>query len=738
MADRRTDAASYRLRNSHRRRWVWPLMALPMVLASTTVDAAVVPGELLVREGDVPLGAAEVVSAINPPFVLADGTVGFTGLLEGGDAYVFVDDQVVWLNSDELVLSLTTAEASMGASAAGGFIYSPSVDGNDAVWTHNGQLAVGGAQAPVFPAGVITTFHSRPLMTADGTAYWLAGLDITGSGGTEERVLYRSPTAMPGDIEVVLSTADAVGGMEISSSAGLDFDYEVSFNGNHLVAVLFMETGGSNDDGHIYLDGALLHQEDTPNGAGDDWDNFDLVAVNDNGDYIFTGDTNGVSAMDEFIAYNGVIAVRENDIIAGITLVQSAFVRFVGLANNGRVAHAWSYDGGVSESLFYACNPVDLQGSSLAVLTADVDELDLDGDGVGDGLVTDLRATSLQPSRSLAEDGSIYLEIEIDQGMGPVDAMARIPVSCCGNSIVDFDEACDDGNGDDTDGCPGNCAFAVCGDGFVQAGVEECDDGDNTNTDACLNDCTAAACGDGFLWAGVEECDDGNGDDTDQCPGSCTLASCGDGFVWAGNEECDDGNDEETDACLNDCTPATCGDGLVWAGTEECDDANDDDTDECPSNCLTASCGDGFVQAGVEECDDGNDEDGDGCDNDCTMSAETSAGSTGPGSEDSGSSDGGPAGSSSDGGLTSDSGSLDDTAGSTGGGQTSVDTGTPGTGSSSGDTGGSTVTGLDDDGGCTCRSSGDDERAPWAAFGSLMLLMLRRRRRSVRARRRAG
>ena len=727
-----------RLRDSHRRRFRLSLAALPVWLTSMTVSAAVVPGELILREDDTPLGAAEPTASINPPFALADGTVAFTGTLDDGDAYVFIDDQVIWLNSDEMVVTLTTAEAGMGASVGGGFIYSPSVDGNDSVWTHNGVLAVGGQQAPVFPAGVTSTFHSRPSMVVDGTAYWLAGIDVMGSGGTEERALYRSATGMPGDIEVVLSTADSIGALEFSSPAGIDFDYQVSLDGSHLLAVVLMDTGSTANDGHIYLDGALLHQEDALNGTGDSWDNFDLVAVNDNGDYIFSGDTNGMTTTDEFIAYNGVIAIREGDTLDGLTLSASSFVRFLALSNDGRVAHAWSYDGGVSETLFYACDPADIAGSSIAVLTADVDEIDVDGDGVGDGMVTDLRATSMQPSRALTEDGNVYLEIEIDQGAGPVDAMARIPVSCCGNAVVDFDEQCDDGNGDDTDACPGNCAFAVCGDGFVQAGVEDCDDGDLTNTDACLNDCTPASCGDGFLWAGVEECDDGNGDDTDQCPGTCVVASCGDGFVWAGMEDCDDGNDDQTDACLDDCTPASCGDGLVWAGMEECDDANDDDTDDCPSNCQAATCGDGFVQAGVEECDDGNDEDGDGCDADCTVSAETTAGSTGDGGStgDDSSGDGNASDSSGDGGLTSDSGSLDDTAGSTGGGQTSVDTGSPASTGSGSETGGSAVGGLDDDGGCTCRSTGRDERAPWAVFGSVMLLLMRRRRRSMTERRR--
>jgi cysteine-rich repeat protein len=88
-------------------------------------------------------------------------------------------------------------------------------------------------------------------------------------------------------------------------------------------------------------------------------------------------------------------------------------------------------------------------------------------------------------------------------------------------------EACDDGNADDTDACLGTCVAAVCGDGFVQAGVEACDDGNADDTDACLNTCTMAICGDGFVHAGAESCDDGN-TVTEECgPGQTSCTVCG-------------------------------------------------------------------------------------------------------------------------------------------------------------------------------------------------------------------
>ena len=69
-------------------------------------------------------------------------------------------------------------------------------------------------------------------------------------------------------------------------------------------------------------------------------------------------------------------------------------------------------------------------------------------------------------------------------------------------------------------------------------------------TDA--SDTEAAACGDGIAGPN-EACDDGNQVDDDGCSNECTLSSvCGDAEV-EGPEECDDGNVSELDSCDNLC-----------------------------------------------------------------------------------------------------------------------------------------------------------------------------------------
>jgi cysteine-rich repeat protein len=109
----------------------------------------------------------------------------------------------------------------------------------------------------------------------------------------------------------------------------------------------------------------------------------------------------------------------------------------------------------------------------------------------------------------------------------------------CGDGRVDDGEACDDGNASNLDACV-RCAFARCGDGLVQKGVEGCDDGNTVDNDACTNNCALPTCGDGVVQTG-EECDDGNKDDGDACTSRCLTAKCGDGFVQTGVEACDEG-----------------------------------------------------------------------------------------------------------------------------------------------------------------------------------------------------
>lgn len=171
-------------------------------------------------------------------------------------------------------------------------------------------------------------------------------------------------------------------------------------------------------------------------------------------------------------------------------------------------------------------------------------------------------------------------------------------------------------------------------------------------------------CGDGKLVSSVEDCDDGNGQDGDGCSAACEIEAgygctqaaegevstctpiCGDS-LRVGNEadaaHCDDGNRTAGDGCADDCTvetgftctgaptvcKATCGDGKVVGSEAQaggCDDGDKDALDGCNATCTVEigyvctgapstcakTCGNGALDAG-EKCDDGNTTTGDGC-----------------------------------------------------------------------------------------------------------------------------
>ncbi len=212
----------------------------------------------------------------------------------------------------------------------------------------------------------------------------------------------------------------------------------------------------------------------------------------------------------------------------------------------------------------------------------------------------------------------------------------------CGDGIVVGREVCDDGtyDADDEDhddpgeynsdtvygACNTRCDMRTfCGDRVTQgeddtpAGPEECDNGRNIDlysTGAegeCAPGCVLPPrCGDGDVQAPIEECDNGDDNTNDaygltECQENCTLGGyCGDG-IENGPEECDLGPDNGRtygdDSCGYDCLPGPrCGDGII-NGSEQCD--GDTETVSCEPNCtVTPYCGDGLTGNG-EECDYG-------------------------------------------------------------------------------------------------------------------------------------
>ena len=209
--------------------------------------------------------------------------------------------------------------------------------------------------------------------------------------------------------------------------------------------------------------------------------------------------------------------------------------------------------------------------------------------------------------------------------LGQCSGELCLPVGC-GNYFVTPGEVCDDGNTTNGDGCSADCkSNETCPNATVDPSKgEQCDDGNSVDGDGCQSDCKNPRCGDGVIDASLNEvCDAGNLNSmlpNAACRPNCQAVRCGDGVLDSG-EVCDDANVTSGDNCAGDCkSDETCGNGVIDViKGEVCDDSNVIGGDGCSANCTsTEACGNGVLDtARGEVCDDGNIVSGDMCSSDC-------------------------------------------------------------------------------------------------------------------------
>ncbi|MBT4858208.1 DUF4215 domain-containing protein, partial [archaeon] len=236
--------------------------------------------------------------------------------------------------------------------------------------------------------------------------------------------------------------------------------------------------------------------------------------------------------------------------------------------------------------------------------------------------------------------------------VSPTGEEDPIESEICGNDVVEGSEDCDNGP-DNTNSfsCPyeQTCSYCdldcddqtavgdYCGDGSKQSAYEECDDGNGNNFDGCSNSCVLTYCGDSSVQSPNSEgkyegCDEGSNNvnsvscSYDQTCSYCDLSCddqtvvgdyCGDGTIQINYEECDDGTSNTNDPncaynnvcnyCSLLCKTATqnggtCGDGTTQSNYEECDDGNPYNNDGCSSTCKEEYCGDS-IQQNTESCE---------------------------------------------------------------------------------------------------------------------------------------
>lgn len=231
------------------------------------------------------------------------------------------------------------------------------------------------------------------------------------------------------------------------------------------------------------------------------------------------------------------------------------------------------------------------------ITAADGTMREVEGVLQADGSILQADGSRVLPDGSVVSpDGTVMAgAITIDGptlDFDPQEGRQETPPGC-GDATLTSDEACDDGNLEDGDGCAADClavepgftcappglpcsVLAKCGDG-VKVSIEPCDDGNTVSGDGCSDRCRIEL---GWKCEGS--------------PSSCSAAVCGDGNK-EGAEACDDNNTSPFDGCSSLCLREP----------------------NCEGQSCTSECGDGLVIN--EECDDGNLTDGDGCSSACTF-----------------------------------------------------------------------------------------------------------------------
>ncbi len=204
-------------------------------------------------------------------------------------------------------------------------------------------------------------------------------------------------------------------------------------------------------------------------------------------------------------------------------------------------------------------------------------------------------------------DGHVNTEAgeACDDGQDTADCDSDCTVPECGDGHLNTEagEICDDGNNLSGDGCSADChSNETCGNSILDPN-EACDEGGQDTTD-CDSDCTVPECGDGHVNTQAGETCDASGRDTADCDSDCTAPECGDGHInTEAGEECEG----------TDLGGARCDTLGFDAGNLSCTGCRFD-----LSQCYNQVCGDGLLVPG-EECDDGNTDPGDGCSDQCQI-----------------------------------------------------------------------------------------------------------------------
>ncbi|XOV68508.1 MAG: T9SS type A sorting domain-containing protein [Fluviicola sp.] len=402
-----------------------------LFLGAMQTQAQMVSAELITIEdinvnGLFPIG-------FDDPTMNSNGTVAVVGRSTVAvDDFIFVFDSIFFKSSDLTSPILDPMANQCGIDDMNNVMFMGDDEFSEEVIYHSslGQIIREEDPAPGYPIGTVINILYRPMMLSNGWMYFVASVDEDNNGSTDSRAIYQvSPT---GIISLLYTSTNALVSGEVLSpgSTGYDFDFDISESQAQSIAVVDLNTGSTADDGGVMVNGFLVLQENDPIDVTENFDNFDMVKINSNGDYIITGDSDGPVGTDEYIILNGTVQVREGDVIDGYPLTSAATVQGVDINDNGDFIYHWA-TAGIEEYLFSG-NINDPGGlASAKMVLKRYDTLDVNGDYEWDYVITDFDATFSYRGYELKDTNVLYMNVNLEDTSGNVrEAIIKIDPFC--------------------------------------------------------------------------------------------------------------------------------------------------------------------------------------------------------------------------------------------------------------------------------------------------------------------
>lgn len=405
------------------------LVVSGVVGASAEVDTVFVgrylyPGfdrtytQIWAKDDFLPNENATSIGSINIPYS-RNGVLAFSGTDSNGQEFVISNNQDVWREKDNPVYD-SIASLWIAANTQGQVLFETTAGlFDEQLMSGDGPLLATGDDAPATKGRTIQDFIGRPELLNDGSFYFPAKLN------DDETVLYHGDDISNPTYSFIFRGFQPVAGFNMKKD-GL-VNVAVSPNGQHIIAHLKVETGAIDDDDIIVVNGQLIARESATAPNGHIWHRFLALDINDNGDYLFSGQFRDLLDPGRaFICYNGSQFIEPFDVIANVPLFPALATSGIKLNNAGQALMLMVRPG---FSMWFFFQDVSAPATARLLLKSG-DRIDLNDDNIPETNVRGTGGFATWADLDLDENGTSTIRV----GAGPLflanDVLLEIPAPC--------------------------------------------------------------------------------------------------------------------------------------------------------------------------------------------------------------------------------------------------------------------------------------------------------------------